>query len=272
MLQSAIVVSCLFCVAVVDARGLRTHDSKDIGVQLAKAVQSANAGLAGKEDPTNFQKLLFAELVSKEELLVNEAVAKAVMQANRAAESKSMETELCDTNWDAACPDGWAVLAGTCQAPAAYSGCAAQQPTFQSKQEKMEFAASCSAPWPCKDSCVAGHDYDSCPSDFVAVGGGLCSATEAVCGQTVFNFEAMPLPDRIALGVACGFQWPCHSGVCKQDFQAVCPAGWREVEGLCVAPASYAGPCSYSVKASGMSPSQKEAFGSKCAVSFPCVE
>jgi len=92
MLQSAIVVSCLFCVAVVDARGLRTHDSKDIGVQLAKAVQSANAGLAGKEDSTKFQKLLFAELVSKEELLVNEAVAKAVMQANRAAGSKSMET------------------------------------------------------------------------------------------------------------------------------------------------------------------------------------
>merc|ERR1712190_345239 len=58
---------------------------------------------------------------------------------------------------------------------------------------------------------------------------------------------------------------------CDQDFSLTCPKGWSEIGGLCVAPATYAGDCSFSVNTTGMSDVQKSALGFKCGVEFPCM-
>ena len=92
-------------------------------------------------------------------------------------------------------------MGATCQAPRAYSGCAAQQAAFTNTIGKMKFSKACLAPWPCTDACAAGHDYDGCPVGFSSLDGGFCAAPiKTQCGQSIFSFEAMPIADRIELG------------------------------------------------------------------------
>jgi len=268
-----LVMAASLLFAFVDAHYLRAEDSTQIGVELANIVKATGGQLATGGDATGFEKSLFADMVSKQDVLVNPAVSHAIAQANRAAASKTMANDICETNWGAECPDGWAAVGGTCQAPKAYSGCATQQAAFTNTVGKMKFSKTCLAPWPCMDACAAGHEYDACPAGFSSLDGGFCSAPDKTqCGQSTFNFAAMPIADRIELGVVCGFSWPCRAGTCEQNLTAACPTGWGNMSGLCIAPASYAGPCPYSIDTAGMAAGQKSAFATKCAVSFPCVD
>lgn len=62
--------------------------------------------------------------------------------------------------------------------------------------------------------------------------------------------------------------------ICPQDYTKQCPEEWIEVvknPGLCMAPASYAGVCSFSINTTDMSGVQKRDFAQKCSVQFPCL-
>merc|ERR1712216_940147 len=77
----------------------------------------------------------------------------------------------------------------------------------------------------------------------------------------------------MGLAQTCGFNWKCKEP-CVQDFSKNCPEDGSEVPrnpGLCMAPATYAGLCSFSVNTARMTPQQKDAFAQKCLAKFPCM-
>merc|ERR1712216_1112780 len=75
------------------------------------------------------------------------------------------------------------------------------------------------------------------------------------------------------LAQTCGFNWKCKDE-CEQDWSKTCPEDWHEIPlnpGLCMAPSTYAGICSFSVSTSKMTAAQKAAFAAKCAANFQCL-
>merc|ERR1712083_1189376 len=150
---------------------------------------------------------------------------------------------------------------------------AAQMLAHATLGEKYKFASACSAPWPCASgSCANGKDYDVCPEGWSSVEAGFCQITSGAtskCGD-LYKFDDMPIADKQELALACGLTWPCKTA-CAEDYSQACPKGWSSIAGLCVAPATYAGDCGFSINTSGMSSAQKSEFGEKCGVQFPCV-
>lgn len=127
------------------------------------------------------------------------------------------------------------------------------------------------------DSCPEGRDYDKqlCPRGWSEIGDGFCvrgdvPKTAAKCGSK-YHFAGMNVRDKEDLAASCLLEWPCLES-CARDYTARCPEGWAHIgEGLCTAPPTYAGDCSYSVNTTGMRDRQKLAFENKCSVPFPCL-
>lgn len=145
-----------------------------------------------------------------------------------------------------------------------------------STAQKQQIAEDCKAPWPCADSCSEGHDYSAvCPLGWHDDGTGFCEAPahfETHCAKS-YDFAEMDVRMRQELATTCGFSWPCL-GSCQQDYSKACPENWQEVAmnpGMCMAPSTYAGQCSFSVNTAGMGAEQKSAFARKCATRFPCL-
>lgn len=217
---------------------------------------------------------------SDERVLVNPNVSKVILEANRLAESVALDRDaVCERNWDASCPDGWAAMAnGMCRAPVAYNGPCPFLQSFMkySTGDKLKFAANCHAPWPCAaDNCNGGKDYDvECPAGWEPIGDGFCQAPTPIslkCAD-VYKFDDMGVDQKQELAIACGIDWNCREQ-CEQDYSKPCPEGWVAVEhnpGYCLAPAAYVGACPFIANTAGMTNAQKEAFADKCSVTFRC--
>jgi len=273
-------ISCLL-LCYVGASALQLPGGA--GEEVGSNVRAANAQVAveasqnrGKSD---FQKSYTEALTAKEMVLVNPAVSKVIEQTNRLANTLVARDGLCERRWSAKCPDGW-TLTGLelCTAPASYGGACKTMQTFTGKTvaEKQQIVDECKAPWPCEDDCHMGHDYsDVCPKGWNDDGSAFCKAPlglETKCA-TVFNFAEMDIKTKQELGLTCGFSWGCQSS-CEQDFSQTCPQDWTEVQmnpGICTAPTTYAGACSFSINTTHMTALQKGAFAQKCAIRFPCL-
>lgn len=184
---------------------------------------------------------------------------------------------LCARDLIQPCPAGWRLVGDKqCEAPQAYQGPCKHLQSFAStsSEEKLAFSTACKAPWPCRDECQYGRDYDQvCPDGWSYLGNGFCQTTQAnaTC-STLYNFHELSPPQKQDIALACGISWPCKTQ-CPQDYQQPCPDGWHEIaasSGYCLAPSSYAGECDYAVNTAKMSMAQKSEFARKCAVNFPC--
>eukprot|EP00388_Colpodella_angusta_P007552 GDKJ01021279.1.p1 GENE.GDKJ01021279.1~~GDKJ01021279.1.p1 ORF type:complete len:1269 (+),score=238.56 GDKJ01021279.1:265-3807(+) len=67
----------------------------------------------------------------------------------------------------------------------------------------------------------------------------------------------------------CQVYFPCKQN-CKPDFTIECPKFWRNIDGQCIAPASYQGGCDKAVSMSRFSTALKMAFQIQCQVQWPC--
>ena len=61
--------------AFVDAHYLRAEDSTQIGVELANIVKATGGQVAAEGDATGFEKSLFADMVSKQDVLVSAQIS-----------------------------------------------------------------------------------------------------------------------------------------------------------------------------------------------------
>jgi len=280
-------VSC-FLLCLPGAASLQLHagpGGKELGEEVGSNLRAADAHVAAEASQnsgkSDFLGAYADGLTSQEKVLVNPEVSKAIKQTNGLA-SRLVENSdaLCQRRWQAKCPDGWALLGDDqCVAHASYGGACRKLQSFAGKNvaEKQAFAEDCKSPWPCEDACAEGRDYsDLCPGGWEERGGsGFCEAQDGgrtKCA-TSYNFAEMNIKTKQELARTCAFNWKCKAS-CEQDLSKPCPEDWTEVPlnpGVCVAPTTYSGICSFSVNTSHMSTAEKSAFARKCAVRFQCL-
>lgn len=281
-------LQCLLCLAFskhVCSLHLRVGvpSGREIGAQVGANLRAADREIAAEVQQnggrSEFQSGYLQAMTADEKILVNPAVSEVLNKVNRLAGSMVAKDGLCERRWDAKCPDGWSSTGSDqCIAPAGYGGACKKVQTFVGKTaaEKQRIAEECKAPWPCVDACLQGRDYDNlCPEGWSDSGDGFCDAPasfQTKCA-TSYDFAEMSLQFKQELAQTCGFNWKCKEQ-CEQDFSSACPEEWTEVPmnpGLCMAPPTYAGSCSFSVDTAPLSSAQRLAFGNKCAVKWPCA-
>lgn len=284
MIQQCIKVLLLLPV-VVSGLAVARDESNNLGQTIAASINRAFKTLKaleheGQGEDARFLPSMMEALLSKQEVLGSSEVAKVVSQANSLAEHQPLPVEdpVCSRDWSRPCPDGWEIIGeSACSASKSYTGgCGRIQKLGEAPvQTKVEFASRCKAPWPCHggEDCPSGRDYEHCPIGWDAVGSGFCkrgSSDSSKCAS-LFNIEDMDIADKQWLANDCKVKWACKAS-CEQNFGAVCPEDWNNIANLCVAPATYAGDCGYSLNTTGMSAAQKQSFAAKCVVRFPCAQ
>jgi len=281
MMMSSIIIVALSTVLV---SGLEQsgNANKELGWKIGEMVHAVDIAVGadsshGRGDAMlhGFQNQIFQD----NEVLVNPRVSEVVAQANKMNEDNVENDYICKRNWSRNCLDGWGASGDLCQAPTEYEGGCSHLVSFAkaSVAEKILFSKDCRAPWPCLDSCVEGHDYDTqlCPVGWEEIQDGFCVRENSVgvvdkCGSK-YHFARMGVSEKERLTRVCSMGWPCMT-MCQHDYNAVCPQGWvLSAESLCVAPATYVGDCSYGVDMSLMGLTQKLAFANKCIAPFPCL-
>lgn len=279
-----IMSSCIACFPVVSSLHvhLQTPSTQTLGEQVGLNIREADSEIAAEVgqsgSASEFGRSFAEAFTAGDAVLVNPEVSKVLKKVNRLAENLIEHDGLCTRRWSAACPDGWSMGGnGQCVAPASYGGACKRVRSFTglSIAAKQQIAEECKSPWPCDDSCPEGHNYDeACPAGWTQNGNGLCevSAGSDTNCASVYNFANMDVKLKQELAETCNLKWKCQA-TCRQDFSKSCPENWTEVElnpGVCMAPPNYAGACGSSINAGKMTTDQKQEFGAKCAVTWPC--
>lgn len=284
---------CIFCIALSFQLQLASCSARswfasgnhalveDVGRLVKDGARLMAAGTNQNNNIDSLSRGAFLDSLQKRRMtLVNENVSEIVERANRAAVNDAVvhDDTFCSFNWRADCPDGWQRYdEHVCKAPPNYAGACATLQAL-SKMDvvaKRAWSSACSAPWPCRDACELGHDYDGlCPLGWVQTSDGICHGPESDdprCPE-VFKFDDMHVQQKQSLTVLCNISWPCRTA-CSRNFSAVCPEEWLEHplgHGVCTAPDSYAGNCASVVSTTHMSHVQKHEFALRCSIAFPC--
>jgi len=170
------------------------------------------------------------------------------------------------------CPRDWVKDGVLCVATESYTGpCAAEADlTEMSIEQKLAFASSCSAAFPCQEECIQDFQQ-ACPSLWREVGASICNAPleyEGSCSVRL-DVASMSEEEKYTWSTRCGARWPCTS-IKKRSYDDVCPVGWTLQFGrTCTAPPSYNGPCERTAHMSGASAVNKKAFEASCHVQWP---
>lgn len=272
----------LLSIQVCVCRALLRGNPEQLGAELGDIVLHADARAFADmaRGNTDYASSLVEQLGEDQEALVNPEVTNVVSKANKVMMSSLVTDALCDRAYSVACPDGWVAIRNLCVAPPSYAGGCARtfSPAGKTANEKTKFADMCTAPWPCSDGCLEGHNYDNppCPIGWYESGHGLCNLRkdtgryQTSC-SLVYYFGGMDVAQKQQIAKQCSLQWSCLSN-CEQDFSGVCPEGWSSTAGVCVAPLTYAGRCSHGINVSGMSENQLNNFSDHCLARFPCRE
>lgn len=181
----------------------------------------------------------------------------------------------CTQNFRSTCPELWTEAdEGICQAPAGYDGaCGAQIDVREmSDKDKLVFAASCHARWPCLGQ-LARTYVDRCPYEWVLEFDRTCSPPHDYTGPCDEAHANMTELEKKYFEAACDARWPDAPGVCERNYARNCPFGWLETSGddapRCIAPASYMG-CHNTASFDGFKVSDKQDWESLCGVQWPC--
>jgi CPW-WPC domain-containing protein len=276
-----IVFACVAGARCGASRLRRGDPNRELGQSVGGLIHKSDEQLAanvqrGEPVPPAYQASLADSLSTNQEVLVNPNVSEAIAQANSMAAHDTLPKDLlCSRSWEKPCPDGWASVGTSCAAPASYQGPCGTMKSFAraSSMDKYKFAVSCNAPWQCMDdTCSNGRNYDGCPTGWTSRGNGFCQGAmsgQAACGN-LYKMDNINIGEKQELARSCGFNWPCEHA-CEQDYTQDCPKEWSNAFGLCVAPATYAGSCGFSVNTTGMTANQKHDFAVKCETKFACT-
>lgn len=274
---------CLFLAAFLQAcivRALLRGSPEKVGIDLGTMLLHADARVSvdAARGSTSYFDSLTQQLGDDQETLMNPEASKVVSTANRLMLNTVETDDLCERAYSGACPDGWVITGNQCLAPSSYAGGCAHifNPLGVTTKGKASFAKTCTAPWPCKDECEEGHDYygTPCPIGWFISGSGVCQRTaesgsvHSAC-SSAYYFSGMDIPQRQQITYLCALKWACRSR-CAMDFSGVCPAGWSNAGGICVAPLTYAGSCSHGINITDMTDVQLQAFSDRCLAPFPC--
>jgi len=187
----------------------------------------------------------------------------------------------CRMDFSSQCPRGWKQLDDdACLAPLSYAGpcdMLARIPLTWSTSQKKQWMDSCGGPsaipWPCVESCPLDIPQSSCPVGWADFGDELCDAPLSIGGpcSEMRVRRGMGGDDLKEFEAVCGaFDMPCR-GRCIENFTAACPDAWALVDGLCLAPTSYAGrPCLPFQNLAEMSDQDKQRWSGLCHAPFPC--
>lgn len=126
--------------------------------------------------------------------------------------------------------------------------------------------------------CIGRADYNHpCPVGWRRESATTCRAPVEYepprgCTRTISLWRLRHKQKR-ALEDACNVRWPCvgeaHDGF-TQDLSQICPELWTLArDGQCVAPTSYAGPCSHHQNFLPYTHSMKAAWASGCEAPWP---
>eukprot|EP00927_Polykrikos_kofoidii_P008177 TRINITY_DN13394_c0_g1_i3.p1 TRINITY_DN13394_c0_g1~~TRINITY_DN13394_c0_g1_i3.p1 ORF type:complete len:238 (+),score=25.06 TRINITY_DN13394_c0_g1_i3:47-760(+) len=117
------------------------------------------------------------------------------------------------------------------------------------------------------------RDTTGCPSGWTIAEDGLCTPPadyDGLCGSINFAEPNLTAERKEKLSVKCRATWPCkHS--CVLEYSQ-CPMGWSNVDGLCIAPGSYAGACSPAVDFRELDERDKAVWAAGCDAVWPCVD
>ena len=115
---------------------------------------------------------------------------------------------------------------------------------------------------------ACSRDVSGCPRGFSDLGASSCAAPAHYAGEcsSPINFGGLSPKEKIILAESCGVAFPCSDQQC--DYSQSCPSGWTTSGDYCVAPKSYNGPCVSTTKFSHLSDEGKDAWATKCGVSF----
>jgi CPW-WPC domain-containing protein len=119
--------------------------------------------------------------------------------------------------------------------------CAVIDLTMSSAQ-KLAWATSCLADFPCQDDCEQDFDSTSCPSFWKETSIGVCHApTNSGFVKCAFlNITGMTTKDKLAFGARCGVSWPCRPSAPVSNYRVICPDTWKLGYGkTCYASPSY---------------------------------
>merc|ERR1711924_306310 len=89
------------------------------------------------------------------------------------------------------------------------------------------------------------------------------------CGITDFHRSGLTSSELDELTLNCRAQWPCQAQ-CHRDVIG-CPEAWENIDGLCLAPASYAGECSPAMHFHSESAVEKLRWAARCDAVWPCT-
>ena len=202
------------------------------------------------------------------------------------AEGLPLAEAQCVRDYNAPCPTGWVDLGdgGSCAAPVSYDGPCGGELSFKglAAHEKMQLADSCGVSFACAGACTADF-AEPCPDGWAVGTSGACVAPAAYAGACVGSksFAQHVAADKAAFEVACGVRWVCRrpwsesrrpsdAHDCVADFAGPCPRDWSSRSGVCVAPASYSGPCAVLASFGGYSAEEKRVFASHCGAPWRC--
>jgi len=228
---------------------------------------------------------LSARFASASAASLRAALRQATAAALR-AEGVPLAEAQCVRDYNAPCPTGWVDLgdAGSCEAPVSYDGPCGAELSFKglAAHEKMQLADSCGVSFACAGACAA--DYaEPCPDGWSVGAAGACVAPAGYAGPCVGSksFAQHAAADKAAFEVACDVRWACRrpwsesrrpsdAQDCVADFAGPCPRDWSSRNGVCVAPASYSGPCAVLARFDGHSTEDKRVFATHCGAPWRC--
>jgi CPW-WPC domain-containing protein len=129
-----------------------------------------------------------------------------------------------------------------CFPKASYRGKCAVIDLRMSSAQKLAWATSCLADFPCQDDCEQDFDSTSCPSFWKETSIGVCHApTNSGFVKCAFlNITGMTTKDKLAFGARCGVSWPCRPSAPVSNYRVICPDTWKLGYGkTCYASPSY---------------------------------
>ena len=161
--------------------------------------------------------------------------------------SELVAYDTCQRAYFRACPRGYLTDGIDCIAPLGSLSRCGRIPVEPTPALREAQAARCALQWPCERDCEAFNlrqDWQSpCPMDWTKEAH-LCSAPSSYAGPCQKKLDLTPLNAamRQRFSVICDVSWPCKPAEVEGHD---CPPGWtvKSEISLCVAPASYAGPC-----------------------------
>ena len=203
------------------------------------------------------------------------------------AESLPASEALCVRDYNVPCPVGWVDLGdgGSCSAPVSYEGPCGGELSFRglAAHEKMSLAESCAVAFSCAGACSADYSQ-ACPEGWSVDASGSCFAPAMYAGPCVGrkSFSDFAAGDKAVFENECSVHWPCRrpwlksqrlgaEQTCIADLAQACPTGWATGGELCVAPASYAGPCSVIGAFGRYSVEEKRVISKRCGAPWPCA-